>query len=41
MEQEENVQVVQDLYAAFSRGDMPGLLALLDEHVDWHFNGRP
>ncbi|MFZ0546504.1 MAG: nuclear transport factor 2 family protein [Candidatus Promineifilaceae bacterium] len=41
MEQDDNVQVVQDLYAAFGRGDLPGLLALLDENVDWHFNGRP
>jgi hypothetical protein len=37
----EEMQVVQDLYAAFGRGDMPGLLNLLDEMVDWHFNGRP
>lgn len=39
--QAEEMQVVQDLYAAFGRGDMPGLLNLLDEKVDWHFNGRP
>ncbi len=37
---DENVQVVQDLYAAFGRGDMPGLLGLLAEDVDWYFNGR-
>ena len=41
MDQNNNVQVVQDLYAAFGRGDLPGLVALLDENVDWHFNGRP
>jgi ketosteroid isomerase-like protein len=41
MEQDENIQVIQDLYAAFGRGDVPGLLALLDENVDWHINGRP
>lgn len=40
-EQNEKVRVVQELYAAFGRGDMPGLLELLDENVDWHFNGRP
>lgn len=37
----ETVQVVQDVYAAFGRGDMTTLIALLDEHVDWTFNGRP
>jgi ketosteroid isomerase-like protein len=41
MEQDDCVQVVQDLYAAFGRGDMAGMLALLDEDVDWYFNGRP
>lgn len=39
--QAENMQVVQDLYAAFGRGDVPGLLNLLAEEVDWYFNGRP
>lgn len=37
---EENVQVVQDLYTAFGRGDVPALLGLLAEDVDWLFNGR-
>lgn len=36
----ENIQVVQDLYAAFGRGDVPGVLELLAEDVDWFFNGR-
>lgn len=36
----EPVQVVQDLYAAFGRGDMGAILSTLDENVDWHFNGR-
>lgn len=35
----DNVQVVQDLYGAFGRGDGPAILALLDEDVDWFFNG--
>ncbi len=35
---DENVQVVQDLYAAFGRGDIPGLMELLAEDVDWYFN---
>ena len=40
MNESENIQVLQDLYAAFGRGDMPGILNLLDENVDWYFNGR-
>lgn len=39
-ELQENVQIVQDLYAAFGRGDVTTILELLDEAVDWHFNGR-
>ncbi|MCA9939354.1 MAG: nuclear transport factor 2 family protein [Anaerolineales bacterium] len=41
MNEVNNVQVVQDLYAAFGRGDIAGIFSTLDEHVDWHFNGRP
>ena len=33
---EENVQVVKDGYAPLSRGDIPSLLALLTEDVEWH-----
>jgi ketosteroid isomerase-like protein len=29
------VETVQDLYAAYGRGDMPALLDTLDEAVDW------
>jgi ketosteroid isomerase-like protein len=31
-----NVQVVQEAYAAFLRGDIPGVLALVDDQIDWH-----
>lgn len=41
MSESENVQVVQDLYAAFGRGDMDGIFKVLDEEIDWTFNGRP
>lgn len=41
MSEQENVQIVQDLYAAFGRGDMPAILELLAEDVDWHFVGKP
>jgi len=30
-----NTSIVQQAYAAFGRGDVPALLALLDENVDW------
>lgn len=40
-ETEEPLQVVQDLYSAFGRGDMAAILGLLDENVDWHFVARP
>ncbi|HEX3701834.1 MAG TPA: nuclear transport factor 2 family protein [Vicinamibacterales bacterium] len=33
--EEQNVKVVQQGYAAFGRGDIPGLLALLDPKVSW------
>jgi ketosteroid isomerase-like protein len=41
MSEQENVQIVQDLYTAFGRGDMPTILGLLAEDVDWHFVGKP
>lgn len=36
MTPQENTKVVQAAYAAFGRGDIPGLLALLTDDVDWH-----
>ncbi len=36
---QENVQVVKEGFAAFSRGDIPGLLALMAEDVEWHIPG--
>ena len=32
---QENVQIVKDAYAAFGRGDIQGLLALLAEDIEW------
>lgn len=34
-------QLVQDLYAAFGRGDIPALLAALHPDVDWKLNVDP
>jgi len=31
----ENTKVVRQAYDAFGRGDIPGLLALLDDSVEW------
>jgi ketosteroid isomerase-like protein len=33
---QENTQIVQDAYAAFGRGDIPALLNMLSDDVDWH-----
>ena len=35
----ENLQLVKDGYAAFGRGDLPGLLSLLAEDVVWDIPG--
>jgi ketosteroid isomerase-like protein len=31
----ENVQIIQDGYAAFSRGDIAAVLAVYDENIEW------
>ena len=36
-----NIQVVEQLYTAFGGGDVPGILGVLSEDVDWLFVGRP
>jgi ketosteroid isomerase-like protein len=35
MSAEQNIKAAQAAYAAFTRGDMPGVLAQLDENVEW------
>jgi ketosteroid isomerase-like protein len=35
MNEEQNTKVVQAGYAAFGKGDIPGLLALLDDNISW------
>ncbi|MDM0112016.1 nuclear transport factor 2 family protein [Variovorax sp. J22R133] len=32
-------EIAQQGYAAFGRGDVPGILELLADNVDWHFIG--
>ena len=41
MSEQENVQVVQEAYAAFKRGDIPSLLNMLTDDVEWWVNGPP
>jgi uncharacterized protein len=35
MSVQQNVQIVKNVYAAFGRGDMQGLLALFAEDIEW------
>ena len=37
---EENLQLVKDGYAAFGRGDIKGLLALLSDDIEWQSPGE-
>lgn len=39
MSTQENVQVVKNGFAAFGRGDIPGLLKLLADDVEWQSPG--
>jgi ketosteroid isomerase-like protein len=41
MNQEDNVRVVQGLFAAFGRGDVPAVLQMLTEDVEWSVPGAP
>jgi ketosteroid isomerase-like protein len=35
------ITLVQDLYQAFGRGDVPAILEFIAEDVDWEFVGSP
>jgi uncharacterized protein len=41
MSEQENLEVVRNTYAAFGRGDLEGILALLDPQVSWRTPGPP
>ena len=41
MHESDNLALVQQGYAAFGRGDLDGLLKLLDPHVTWTTPGPP
>jgi uncharacterized protein len=39
--EQDNVQVVQQAYAAFGRGDIPAVLETLTDDVEWSVSGSP
>jgi uncharacterized protein len=41
MSEQQNLDVVRALYAAFGRGDLEGILAPLDPEVSWRTPGAP
>ena len=41
MSEQQNIDVVRRAYGAFGRGDLDGLLALLDPQVTWRTPGPP
>jgi ketosteroid isomerase-like protein len=41
MSEQENLEVVRNLYAAFGRADLEGILSLLDPDVSWRTPGPP
>jgi ketosteroid isomerase-like protein len=40
MSSETNIALVQKLYAAFGKGDVPGMLELFADDVDWGIEGK-
>lgn len=36
-----NSNAVREIYAAFGRGDVPAILAKLDENVEWEYGAAP
>ena len=41
MSEQENLQLVQQVYAAFGRGDIPAVLNALSDNVEWREPGPP
>ncbi len=39
--QQRNITAVQDIYACFGQGDVPGILEKLSDHVEWWHAGDP
>ncbi|MBI1891903.1 MAG: nuclear transport factor 2 family protein [Burkholderiales bacterium] len=36
-----NMQTVKDMYEAFGRGDVPGILSRLAQDVEWEYGAHP
>jgi ketosteroid isomerase-like protein len=41
MSEHQNIELVRQVYGAFGRGDLAGILALLDPNVAWRTPGPP
>ena len=41
MSEQQNLDAVRSIYAAFGRGDLEGIVALLDPEVSWRTPGAP
>jgi ketosteroid isomerase-like protein len=41
MAEQENVQIVQEAYAAFKRGEVPAVLNAFADNIDWFTPGPP
>jgi len=41
MREQENIRTVQEIYAAFGRGDIPALLGAVADDVEWSIAGPP
>jgi ketosteroid isomerase-like protein len=41
MSEQQNLEAVRDVYAAFGRADLEGILASLDPQVSWRTPGSP
>jgi ketosteroid isomerase-like protein len=41
MSEQQNLDIVRETYAAFGRGDIAGIVSLLDEAVEWIAPGPP
>lgn len=39
MSEPENTQIAKDAYAAFGRGDMPAVMAVMADDIEWVFPG--
>jgi ketosteroid isomerase-like protein len=41
MSEQDNVRIVQGIYQAFGRGDVPAIVSTLADRFEWHHRGAP